>query len=121
MKKNDILIKYNVTAEGLINRHGKISNAIMTKALKFLDEDCIEKIHACDDIYGYFKEFYVCKPIKNYNKTAYTLIIKEIEGIKHISCNCQYATMKDKMCSHALALSIKTGLKGIIKFDGGVR
>ena len=72
--------------------------AIGTKALKFIENNCIDYVKDQDGIFG--NNYYICKPIPEYNKTTYK--IKNIRG--EFECNCQFHQTTHRMCSHILAL-----------------
>jgi len=80
----------------------KNGTAIQTKALKFLQEKCIEYQK---DEYDSSKSCYICKPIEGYNKTTYH--IKWDKEIKDFKCSCQFNVTTGKMCSHILALYLQ--------------
>ena len=80
----------------------KHANPLLTKAKKFLNEDCIDQLSMST---------WICKPIKNYNKTSY-FIRSTDEGF---SCCCQgfnkkyqeYEAVKldlKPICSHIIAV-----------------
>lgn len=68
----------------------KEAGTILNKSKKFLELNCIQKSG----------DNYICLPIKNYNKTTYT-----INPVKW-SCNCQGYSIYNK-CSHLLAVKQK--------------
>ena len=80
----------------------KHANPLLTKAKKFLNENCIDQLSAST---------WVCKPIKNYNKTSY-FIRSTDEGF---SCCCRGFNKKYQeyeagkldlkpICSHIIAV-----------------
>jgi hypothetical protein len=72
-------------------------NAIGTKALKFIELNCIEYYK---DAVNPKNNCYICKPIEGYNKTTYKM--KNIPG--GFECDCQYHQTTKRMCSHILGL-----------------
>jgi hypothetical protein len=62
---------------------------MLTKAKKFLEFKCIERKGAA----------WICKPIKEYNKTTYNIAHEEY-GWK---CNCQ-GFANNNICSHIIAV-----------------
>ena len=80
----------------------KEGSAIQTKALRFLQEGCIE--YQKDD-YDPSKSCYICKPIKGYNKTTYH--IRWSKDIKDFKCSCQFNVTTGRICSHILALYLQ--------------
>lgn len=73
-----------------------------TKAKKLLMEKCF--------VWSRKKKHWICKPIKDYNKTFYHLTwIKTKTNFKtgmpgEFQCSCQFAKTTDMMCSHILGL-----------------
>jgi len=75
-------------------------SAIGAKALKFIENNCIDYVKDWKGVFG--DNLYICKPIPNYNKTTYE--IRWDKDLKEFSCNCQYHQTTKRMCSHILAL-----------------
>jgi len=118
-KADRFIVKWGITKEKLIDNTGKvISDAILTKAEKFLSAGLVEKLPD-----GYDRSRYIVKPIEGYNNTAYTVYLS-YDGQDVIgSCNCQYAQY-NKLCSHLLAVLIKENAYNYhnrITVRGGVR
>lgn len=67
---------------------GELIGNQKTKAIKFLNKGCIEKVD----------NKYLCKPIKGYNATNY--------WIENDKCTCQYNKRYNKTCSHILAVKL---------------
>jgi hypothetical protein len=82
---------------------GMLHGTQLRKALSFIKHECIKKQED-----GTF----LCLPLKDYNKTTYT-IIKNEHG--RSSCTCQYNTTKGLSCSHILAVNIYSkSIKGVV-------
>lgn len=118
--KKDFMVRWNVTKEDLTDRYGNIiSDRITTKAMKFIEGDCLHQILKADDE---GTETWECRPIEGYNITVYTMQIRHTGEHLYIGCNCQWSTMHNKLCSHALALLITKELTGVRRtVRGGVR
>lgn len=74
------------------------AGALLTKARRFLEENCIEKSEGC----------WICKPIKGYNRKTYHMKLERIGW----TCSCQgFKTKIEKgespICSHIVALKQK--------------
>lgn len=80
----------------------KQAGVFLTKAKKFLDMGCIERINGTN---------WICKPIKNYNNTIYRIKITE----NGLECDCQGFNKKLKdynngisntkpICSHIIGV-----------------
>lgn len=72
-----------------IEREGILLGDQKSKALKFLQNDCIKKIGDNE---------WVVLPIKNYNVTTHS--------IKDEKCSCQYNRRYEKECSHLTAIKM---------------
>ena len=98
----------------------KSGKAIQTKAKKFLKEDCI----AYDpegEKYGYQKGEYeghkfICKPIKDYNKTTYRMWYDK--KIKEFVCSCQFNQSTKQVCSHITALWLQIKIWNWNRYHG---
>ena len=114
-----LTMRYNVTAEGLINRFGTISNAQILKATTLIKGECINVISKDDR-----QITAVINPIANYNKTAY-VVIHERPSFKHhkhiLRCNCQWCVMTNRICSHILAYMLENNIYDNYEIMGGVR
>ena len=121
-RKKRMLLRYSLTEEGLIGRTGKVSDAIMLKACQFEEDDLVTKQrHEHKDTYR--EELWTVLPLPG-NKTTYTVIVKDYGDSLEYSCNCQYATMQNRCCSHSLGVILVRGdfMTAIqIGFRGGVR
>lgn len=112
-------MRYNLTKEGLINRYGNVTDAVMTKASTFIKAECIKIFHKDDELI-----MATCVPLAGYNKTTYTIrhIRPRYSNLKHtLSCNCQWATMTNRVCSHLLGYMIENGIYDNYEVKGGVR
>jgi hypothetical protein len=76
--------------------------AIGFKARRFIENNCIEYLK---DEYDSSKSCYICKPIKDYNKTTYHL--KWNKELNDFECDCQFNQRVHRMCSHILALYLQ--------------
>jgi len=76
--------------------------AIGFKARKFIENNCIEYLK---DEFNSSKSCYICKPLKNYNKTTYKIFWNKEK--KDFECNCQYNQTTKRICSHILALYLQ--------------
>ena len=85
-----------------LKRAGRFGMALLNKARKFLQNKSIEQIDFSN---------WLCRPIKDYNKTEHHIISTE----KGFTCDCQGFTKKKKdyeegqssiipICSHTLAV-----------------
>lgn len=76
-----------------LKKNGEKSPATMlSKAKKFLEHNCVEKVGNNE---------WIVKPIKGYNKTTYKIILSP--NTNTWSCNCQGFKNLD-FCSHILAI-----------------
>ena len=85
-----------------MNSGDKHARPLLTKAKKFIDSQCVERISETE---------WICKPLKDYNKTRY----KIRETTEGITCNCQGFKKAQKnfeeghtdikpICSHIVAV-----------------
>lgn len=75
-----------------LKKNGDVKSAtLLSKAKKFLENNCIEKISASK---------WEIKPIKNYNKTTY--FVEDTN--KGYTCTCQGFSRNSGFCSHILAV-----------------
>jgi hypothetical protein len=70
----------------------KVHSDILTKANKFLEEDCISQISPSE---------WIVSPIKGYNTTPYHISLSN----GNLSCNCQ-GFKNNYKCSHTLAVQM---------------
>ena len=76
-------------------KYEQLNNTKCNKARKFIEYDCIEQLTP---------NSWICKAIKGYNKTKYTITLNSTNNYE---CNCQHFTKEGTECSHILALKFK--------------
>lgn len=108
-KKKQFMLRWNLTTTSLTDKHGfAVTDAIIIKAMKFIEDDLVEKIRSEPLGDGVALEEWIVKPIDGYNKTAYTLTIRDYGSHLVALCNCQWCCMKDQTCSHILAVLVNS-------------
>ena len=105
------LLRWNLTLEDLTVNGDRLSDAIVYKAFKFLENDLLELAYAESLEPEGNREAWILKPLPGYNKTSYTLYF-DIRPYRRpaVSCNCQYCVTKERLCSHLTALLIQKGV-----------
>ena len=106
-KKNVIFWSNTLKELQMLDKQGIFKTySIIEKAKRFLENDCIDYVKKDKDLNtgGY----YICKPIKGYNKTTYK--IRNVDG--QFECDCQFYQRVAKripklVCSHILALKLQ--------------
>ncbi len=95
------VIYWEATSKEL-RMEGRFGKALLNKARKFLQNNCINKLNDTR---------WICMPIKNYNSTEHFIDLKE----KGFVCDCQGFNKKEKdydegnssikpICSHIVAV-----------------
>jgi len=111
-KREHFMVRWNLTKENLTDKRGnEITNAIVLKAMKFLENGCVKKITNQPKDGG--AELWIVEPIEGYNVTTYTVWFKHDGDSLTGGCNCQYSTMKELTCSHLLAVLVLNELTGV--------
>jgi len=105
-KQNVIYWSNTLKQLQMLDEQGIRTYSIIEKAKRFLEHDCIDYVKKNKDLNtgGY----YICKPIKGYNKTTY----KIINNKGNFECSCQFYNKVAKkipnlICSHILALKLQ--------------
>lgn len=76
-----------------------LQGSVLSKARKFVKLGCV----SCE--IGNFH--WIISPISGYSKTKYD--VTSMKG--HMSCNCQYNKLNDRVCSHILAVELFEEIK----------
>ena len=78
----------------------KLNNTIKNKARKFIENNCIEQTS---------HNSWVCKSIKGYNKTKYSITLNSFNNFE---CSCQHFNKEGTECSHIISLKFKLFIDG---------